>query len=96
MKARKKPVIVDFFRYDGDFVNTNGEYYIPDWAVYAYGKGILTFTETHEIGPGDLHIKTLEGWMRPDVGDYIIKGIEGEIYSCKPDIFEKTYEIIKE
>lgn len=37
-------------------------------------------------------IETLEGTMRADVGDYIIKGINGEFYPCKPDIFKKTYE----
>ncbi len=40
-------------------------------------------------------IETLEGNMLADPGDYIIKGIKGEIYSCKPDIFELTYEAIK-
>lgn len=37
-------------------------------------------------------IKTLEGAMRADDGDYIIKGVQGEVYPCKPDIFEQTYE----
>lgn len=37
-------------------------------------------------------IETLEGTMRASVGDYIIKGVNGEFYPCKPDIFEKTYE----
>jgi hypothetical protein len=37
-------------------------------------------------------IKTLEGVMRADVGDYIIRGVNGEVYPCKPDIFAKTYE----
>lgn len=42
------------------------------------------------------NIKTLEGVMRVDVGDYIIKGIKGEFYPCKPDIFEASYDLIKE
>jgi hypothetical protein len=41
----------------------------------------------------ELHIKTLEGTMIANIGDYIIKGVRGEFYSCKPDIFEATYEI---
>ncbi len=45
---------------------------------------------------GKLMIKTLEGDMIADIGDFIIKGINGEFYPCKPDIFEKTYELIKE
>lgn len=39
---------------------------------------------------------TLEGTMIAEVGDYIIKGVRGEIYPCKPDIFEQTYEEVKE
>ena len=42
-----------------------------------------------------MKIKTLEGDMVITKGDYIIKGVNGEFYPCKPDIFEKTYEIIK-
>lgn len=45
-------------------------------------------------GAGSILIETLEGTMRADIGDYIIRGIHGEIYPCKPDIFEKTYEKI--
>ena len=41
---------------------------------------------------GKSDIKTLEGTMRASVGDWIIKGVNGEFYPCKPDIFEKTYE----
>ena len=40
-------------------------------------------------------IKTLEGDMKASIGDFIMKGVNGEQYPCKPDIFEKTYEIIK-
>ena len=49
--------------------------------------GILFFQEG-----GDLYVKTLEGTHHARVGDYIIQGVNGEIYPCKPDIFEKTYE----
>ncbi|WP_407690379.1 hypothetical protein [Salimicrobium halophilum] len=42
-----------------------------------------------------LRIETLEGTMRADVGDYVIKGVNGEFYPCKPDIFEKTYEAVE-
>jgi hypothetical protein len=47
------------------------------------------------MAPGQTHhvdIKTLEGTMRADVGDYVIKGVQGEFYPCKPDIFRATYE----
>ena len=41
-------------------------------------------------------IETLEGTMHADYGDYIIKGVNGELYPCKPDIFEKTYEAMED
>lgn len=43
-----------------------------------------------------IEIKTLEGTMTANIGDYIIKGVNGEFYPCKPDIFDKTYEEVKE
>lgn len=43
-----------------------------------------------------MYIETLEGTMKASVGDYIIKGVNGEFYPCKPDIFEKTYEEVTE
>lgn len=46
-------------------------------------------TETEEF------IETLEGTMKANVGDYIIKGVQGELYPCKPDIFDETYENVK-
>lgn len=41
---------------------------------------------------GRLYVFTLEGTLKADIGDYIIKGVKGEFYPCKPDVFEKTYE----
>lgn len=45
---------------------------------------------------GELHIITLKGIMLVSEGDYVIKGVNGKYYPCKPDIFEKTYEIVEE
>jgi hypothetical protein len=46
-----------------------------------------------DSGPeGEIYLDTLEGTMRADVGDWVIKGVKGEFYPCKPDIFEATYE----
>lgn len=90
MKYRKKPVVIEAFRYDGDLKNENGEYNIPQWAVEAHDKGTLFFD-----GP-ILKVKTLEGDMVAEVGDYIIKGIKDELYPCKSDIFEATYEEVAE
>lgn len=85
-KYRKKPVEIEAFQYDGDFMNKDGYYYVPDWAVCANAEGVLYFED------GELFIKTLEGIHHASVGDYIIRGVKGELYPCKPDIFEMTYE----
>lgn len=59
-------------------------------------KEIFDFTEGgyYLNRDNDLIIETLEGDMRADVGDYIIKGLRGEFYPCKPDVFKKKYELI--
>lgn len=89
MKYRKKPVVIEAFKYDGDLKDSSGEFYAPAWAWHAYMVGVM-FYSTEE--PWELYIKTLEGTHHVSVGDYIIQGVNGELYPCKPDIFEKTYE----
>jgi len=88
-KYRKKPVVIEAFKYIGDLY-TDGKWNCPDWAIEAYENG--TFV-SH--GQGDLYIKTLEGEMLVSVGDYVIQGVQGELYPCKPDIFELTYEKVE-
>ena len=78
MKFRKRPVIVEAFRYNVDPR--------PDWFMDRVSDLSII---THE---SMCQIQTLEGEMRGDKGDWIIKGIKGEIYPCKPDIFMATYE----
>ncbi len=90
MKYRKKPVVIEAFRYgfdeDPEWLNLNKH---------------IEYKTVKESGNGWEHvdrfmmIQTLEGAMRADIGDYIIKGIKGEIYPCKSDIFELTYEAIE-
>lgn len=94
MKYRKKPVEIEAFQYDGDLMNSKGEYYVPDWAVEAFENGIMYYNipVSPLIPPHELYIKTLEGTHHVSVGDYVIQGIKGELYPCKPDIFEATYE----
>lgn len=50
----------------------------------------------YHIAQEQEQIKTLEGVMTANIGDYVITGVNGEIYPCKPDIFLKSYDIIKE
>lgn len=90
MKFRKKPVVIEAIQFDGTTVCRNE---IFDWAHkdLPAGAGCI-------IRPGDgpvMMIKTLEGDMRAEAGDMIIKGVKGEFYSCKPDIFSMTYEAVE-
>lgn len=92
-KYRKKPVEIEAFQYDGDLKGSDGKYYVPEWAVKAFENETLMHMSFSPLHPTrDLYVKTLEGNMHARVGDYIIKGVNGELYPCKPDIFEKTYE----
>lgn len=83
---RKKPVVIEATQYFPD--NTTeivGLIYTPGEKGADYGSGI----------PGvSVSISTLEGRMKVSVGDWIITGVNGEKYPCKPDIFEKTYEAV--
>ena len=92
MKYVKKPVIIEAFQYDGDLKGTNG-FYIPTWAEAAYEQGVMFYDSLEpDTEPCELFIKTLEGVHHVSVGDYVIQGVKGELYPCKPDIFEMTYE----
>lgn len=82
MKYRKKPIIIEAVQWNGENVG--------DIMNLAYS----TFRPLEFEHNGFVKINTLEGVMKASVGDYIIKGVKGEIYPCKPDIFEQTYEQI--
>lgn len=89
-KFRKKPVVIEAVLWDGETGTANqflGERYGVDWEYTAYNSGPV---------PGTIIIPTLEGKMMCEIGDWIIKGVKGEFYSCKPDIFELTYEEVEE
>lgn len=89
-RYRKKPVVIDAVRNDGEWPTilawldalAGGRFSVP-----LGGEPPVTRTSD-----GVLHIKTLEGVMRCDVGDWLLCGVQGEFYPCKPDIFEATYE----
>ena len=92
MKYKKKPIIIDAIQFDGlnleevkEFVGDKLVYDIIDTA-WQVGKG-----RPHIL----MKIKTLEGDMNVSEMDYIIKGVNGEFYPCKPDIFYKTYEEVE-
>lgn len=85
MKFRKKPVVIDAFLFDGGNYGDAGEF-CPKLQSTAIGD----YGETYILANPRIH--TLEGIMMVSPGDWIIKGVKGEFYPCKPDIFEATYE----
>ncbi|MDY0389212.1 MAG: hypothetical protein RBT65_19250 [Methanolobus sp.] len=91
MKYRKKPIVIEAFQWTGDNKQTED----PIWIIDEIKKGNVWFRRPC-LEPTTMKIKTLEGVMTAQVNDFIIKGVNGEIYPCKPDIFIKTYEEVKE
>ena len=86
-RYRKKPVEIEAVRFDGH----NG----PIIELWSGGKVIPSpvLEPTHDNPTGAyLQVVTLEGVMTVNMGDWIIRGVAGEFYPCKPDIFERTYE----
>lgn len=90
MRFRKKPVVIEAIRWDGNQVDGPNPQWLTD-AVRMNGTPDNTPGSAMRIG-SDIHIGTLEGVVRASPGDWIIRGVKGEIYPCKPDIFEMTYE----
>ena len=91
MKYRKKPIEIEAFQ-----LNERG-LVGEDWFWEAVSNNEII---THDFGkyhpsPAWCEIKTHEGIMVARAGDYIIKGVKGEIYPCKADIFEQTYEVVE-
>lgn len=84
-KYRKKPVVIEAVQYDLE--ESNRSEIIQFIGAEEYSEDLI------EEG---IEIKTLEGKMKVSPGDFVIKGIKGEFYPCKPDIFEATYEEVKE
>ncbi len=92
-KFRKRPVVVEAVQWDGQWPA------IRDWLI-ALGGGGLAFpigsVPPIHIVDGGLVVETLEGTMTASLGDWVIKGVAGEFYPCKPEIFDATYEPVEE
>ena len=88
MKYRKKPVIIEAIQFEdnSDRIIEIQEFLGGDTIVISYEDADNPY----------MYIETLEGDMKAGFGDYIIKGVQGEFYPCKPDIFEATYEVVNE
>lgn len=82
-RFKKRPVVIEAVQYDGNNAST-----ILDWITRASGRASMWVGN----GTRKIAIPTLEGTMYADSGDWIIRGVAGEFYPCKPDIFSATYE----
>ena len=95
-KYRKKPVVIEAIQLNAVDINDKMQLdaplfdELPHWLLNA---GVEIYRE-RESDYAHLHIKALEGVMTASPGDWIIQGVNGEVYPCKPDIFEKTYEVV--
>lgn len=95
MKYRKKPVEVDAIQWDGNNL-VQCIRFMGQRVNLADRIESDKFDDYREIiRKNGLKINTLEGVMNVDIGDYIIRGIKGEFYPCKPDIFDRTYEQVE-
>jgi len=83
MKYRKKPVVIDAMQFTEKSKDQCFDFFTCT-AVLAFDA----------VGNSFLRIQTLEGVIAARLGDWIIKGVSGEFYPCKPDIFDKTYEAV--
>lgn len=82
---RKKPVVIEAMQFTSGFAMR-----AADWCQ---GEVFLV-SDKPPSSVYELRIYTLEGWMTAKDGDWIIKGVQGEFYPCKPDIFAATYEAV--
>jgi hypothetical protein len=83
-KYRKKPVVIEAVEWTGKNFNKIQEFTGSEAEIIKMSSG-----------EAELVIRTLEGRMTATKGDYIIKGVQGEFYPCKPDIFDQTYEKVE-
>lgn len=88
-KYKKKPVVIEAFKWTGGPDQDED----PEWIVEAIKNKKVDFETVG--GEVRMLIETLEGQMQATPGDFIIRGVKGEIYPCKPDIFALTYEKVE-
>lgn len=92
-KYRKKPVVIEAYHVESSEFCINGD--LPEWLTDALiNTGIGNVGSVWLDINGDWTVGTLENPMKVSIGDWIIRGVQGELYPCKPDIFEQTYEAV--
>ena len=89
MRYRKKPVVIDAVLLVDDNAGQ-----IVEWITSQGGRAVMRGGPKGGSLKATVIINTLEGQHRADVGDYVIRGVAGEFYPCKPDIFRATYDAL--
>lgn len=89
MKYRKKPIIIEAIQLDRRYFDLAKAFIQPEEIIGEYNSGEFPEDSCY------IEIETLEGIMTVEEGDYIIKGIKGEFYPCKSDIFKASYDLVK-
>ena len=84
-KYRKKPIVIEAIQWTGN-----------NWSEIGSWMNSVKTNSIYHTNLNEVWIDTLEGIMTGGVGDYIIKGIKGEFYPCKADIFEASYDEVEE
>lgn len=89
-KFRKKPVVIDAEQ----FTESRAFECLNEGKPFAFGLHVSGSWHPIEkkLHHATISVRTIEGTMRAELGDWIIKGVKGELYPCKPDIFEATYD----
>jgi hypothetical protein len=87
MKYRKKPLVVEAW-----VIGPCGDTPPPDWVMAGFAQYLLDWDGSSET----MLIQTSEGPIKGNCGDYLIRGIRGELYACKPDIFAETYDPVED
>lgn len=91
MKYRKKPVVIEAVQYLG----ATNAMEVCDWINDEGGEAYTNVSGVKGV-PTLIEIETLEGTMSAEPGDWVIRGVQGEFYPCKPDVFQQSYELAEE
>lgn len=100
MQYRKKPVVIEAVQVQFCEMLASGPEpglfkERPDWLIDGFEAGVLALSTRGARDYAVIEVKTLEGTMEALPNDYIIRGVKGELYPCKPDIFAATYEPVE-
>ena len=99
MFYRKKPVVIQAFQITEETRADNSSW--PEWLHVAWNKphtevgAVMPVMYPNSDGHDQLAVHTLEGLLRINFGDFLIRGVKGELYACKPDVFAMTYEKVE-